>query len=366
MADVHRRITRSLTTGKVIDDCIIKDTPDKILHRRMKDADDIRVELVMEGALKLFEEVGADVSEVYSQPRIAQEAVLKTFGGTIVRPGWSLDLTMDDPLTGQPWDLGKGEVRARVKKLVAESKPFMLIGSPPCTMFSTLQNLSKAKRNEKKFNEKEVAKKHVKFCVELYKMQLKGGRHFLHEHPKEATSWTMDEVKDLAETPGVLTAVCDMCAYGLKIKDEKGEALVEKRSKFLTSSPEVCKRISLQCTNKSVHAREAAAPVTEARPKLPGGVPDRYSNITRKHRHANTLGGRARQCQVYSRKFCQAVCEGVAAQKRVGNLGMRSEDLMNVEEMKATLTMASMKDEKGDPSKQLHEDEEEAEWHGAS
>ena len=148
MADVHRRITRSLTTGKVIDDCIIKDTPDKILHRRMKDADDIRVELVMEGALKIFEEVGADVSEVYSQPRIAQEAALKTFGGTILRPGWSLDLTMDDPLTGQPWDLGKREVRARVRKLVAESKPFMLIGSPPCTMFSTLQNLSKAKRDE--------------------------------------------------------------------------------------------------------------------------------------------------------------------------------------------------------------------------
>ena len=80
--DVHRRIIRSLTTGKVIDDCIIKDTLDIILHRRMKDADDIRVELIMEGALKAFEEVGADVSEVYSQPRIAQEAAVRTYGGT--------------------------------------------------------------------------------------------------------------------------------------------------------------------------------------------------------------------------------------------------------------------------------------------
>ena len=52
-------------------------------------------------------------------------------------------------------------------------------------MFSTLQNLSKAKRDVKEFNEKmEVAKKHVKFCIELYKMQMGGGRHFLHEHPK--------------------------------------------------------------------------------------------------------------------------------------------------------------------------------------
>ena len=51
---MHRRITRSLTTGKVIDDIIVKDTPDRILHRRLKDADDIRVELIMDGALKIF------------------------------------------------------------------------------------------------------------------------------------------------------------------------------------------------------------------------------------------------------------------------------------------------------------------------
>ena len=228
--DVHRRIIRSLTTGKVIDDCIIKDTPDRILHRRMKDADDIRVELIMEGALKAFEEVGADVSEVYSQPRIAQEAAVRTYGGTTLKPGWSLDLTLNDPLTGQPWDFTKKEVRARVKELVRDSKPFMLIGSPPCTMFSTLQNMSKANRDEEEFNLKmEIAKKHIQFCLELYGMQLKGGRHFLHEHPKNATSWKMMEVQEFAKTPGVLTTECDMCAYELKIRDEKGEALVEKR-----------------------------------------------------------------------------------------------------------------------------------------
>ena len=80
MQDVHRRIVRSFTTGKIIDDCVVKDTPSRILHRRMKDADDIRVELIMEGALKMYEEICADVSEVYSQPRIAQEAALRTYG----------------------------------------------------------------------------------------------------------------------------------------------------------------------------------------------------------------------------------------------------------------------------------------------
>ena len=65
--DVHRRIVRNLTTGKVIDDCVIEDTPDRILHRRMKDADNIRIDLIMEGALKMYEESGADVAKVYLQ-----------------------------------------------------------------------------------------------------------------------------------------------------------------------------------------------------------------------------------------------------------------------------------------------------------
>ena len=100
----------------------------------------------------------------------------------------------------------------------------------------------------------------------------------------------MNEVKELAGTPGVLSAVCDMCAYGFKIVDEKGEASVEKLSKFLTSSPEVCKRINRQCTNKAKSGERSRVPTDEAaKPKLPGGVPDRYANATRKHRHANTL-----------------------------------------------------------------------------
>ena len=173
----------------MIDDCVIEDTPDRILHRRMKDADNIRVELITKGALKMYEELGADVAEVYSQPRIVQEAAMRTYGGTALKPGWSLDLTLNKPFTGKPWDLGKREVRARVRGLVRESKPFVLIGSPPCTMFSGLQNLSKAKRNEKEFNLKmEIANKHIKFCLELYKMQMEGGRYFLHEHPNNATS----------------------------------------------------------------------------------------------------------------------------------------------------------------------------------
>ena len=67
-----------------------------------------------------------------------------------------------------------------------DTKPFMLIGSPPCTLFSTLQNLSKNVRNEAEFQKQlEIAKKHVRFCVELYTMQIEGEGISSMNIPKE-------------------------------------------------------------------------------------------------------------------------------------------------------------------------------------
>ena len=220
LEDVHRRVVRSLSTGKVIDDCIIEDTPDEVLNRYLRQPDDLRVELTMRGALKMFEDKNADISEIYSQPRIAQEAALRRHGGMVLRPGWSLDLTREDPATGKAWDLSRREVRERVRQLVRDTRPFIVIGSPPCTMFCGLQNLRNGKRDEDLFQKKlEDAKKHVRFCVEIYRMQIASGRFFLHEHPNSASSWAMPEVVGLAMLAGVDTAVCDMCAYGMVAED---------------------------------------------------------------------------------------------------------------------------------------------------
>ena len=118
-------------------------------------------------------------------------------------------------------------------------------------MFSSLQNLKKYTRDPARFKEKlENAKKHIRFCVDLYRMQIEGSRYFLHEHPRRATSWQMFGIVRLAATPGVESTVCDMCAYGMQITDKNGNALVEKSTQFLTNAPEVCKRISQRCSNR--------------------------------------------------------------------------------------------------------------------
>jgi hypothetical protein len=78
--DDYRRVVRSLTTGEVIDDCIIGDVSDQILRRPIPKPDNIRVELIMHDALSMYQRKGADVVELYSQTRIAQEAAIRRYG----------------------------------------------------------------------------------------------------------------------------------------------------------------------------------------------------------------------------------------------------------------------------------------------
>ena len=92
-----------------------------------------------------------------------------------------MDLTMDDPATGQPWDLSKPAVQSRVIKNVRDVKPSCVLGSPPCNAFSQLQEISRAKRDPKVMaKELKDGKDHVKFCIEIYRIQLEGRRHFVH------------------------------------------------------------------------------------------------------------------------------------------------------------------------------------------
>ena len=80
-SEVYRRTVRSLTTGKVIDDCLVDDVSDAELHRRLPTVDNVRVELTMRQALSMYQRKGADIVEVYSQPRIVQEAGLRKYNG---------------------------------------------------------------------------------------------------------------------------------------------------------------------------------------------------------------------------------------------------------------------------------------------
>ena len=160
------------------------------------------------------------------------------------------------------------------------------------------------------------AQKHVKFCLELYEMQRSAGRYFLHEHPNTATSWQMPEVVAFASQSDVETAVCDMCAYEMKVRDGEGEAYARKSIRLMSTAPQVLKWLRKTCSNPDIPdaQRRVAKPMPPAAKSMAiahgvcgaisvrtdepaGETPgSKLREGAAKHRHASLTGGLAKKC----------------------------------------------------------------------
>ena len=135
-------------------------------------------------------------------------------------------MTVNDPDGGQPWDLSKHAERAILKKLVTEGEPFVaVVGSQPCVDVCPLQALSAGRQDPNvKAERLAKAKVRIKTCMEIYALQVRAGRYFVHEHPLTATSWKMPEVEEVAQMDGVRVVSVDMCQFGLTVRDAQGQA----------------------------------------------------------------------------------------------------------------------------------------------
>ena len=149
------------------------------------------------------------VAEVYSAPRITK--TLKLMPSMELIQGFALNLSGEDE-NGESWDFTRADMRAKARALLLEEKPFLLIGSPPCTAFSSCQALNVARLG---WTAKDVKRRraegelHTRFCCELCKLQAEANRYFLHEHPANTTSWLLSEVREMLESNGVQRVVCD-------------------------------------------------------------------------------------------------------------------------------------------------------------
>jgi hypothetical protein len=77
----------------------------------------------MSKALKR-ENISVAVMEIYSPPRV--DAIARMWD---LLPGWSLDLTVDGPDDGKPWDFSKPEKRDTIEQLLMDKPVLLLIGS---------------------------------------------------------------------------------------------------------------------------------------------------------------------------------------------------------------------------------------------
>ena len=147
--------------------------------------------------------------------------------------------------SGEAWDFNKSSDRIEARKYIEEQKPTWVIGCPPCTFFS----LWNQAMNHRKMHPDEVEKRrkeavrHLRFVVGLYMIQLTNGRHFLHEHPETASSWSDPSILELLSMPRVSSVVSDQCEYGLLTPGPGGVPMPAKKpTRWASSSPHMLKR----------------------------------------------------------------------------------------------------------------------------
>ena len=173
------------------------------------------------------------ILEVYSPPRVTKKAEKNGFTA-----GGALDLS-----TG--WDFCKPSHQKAALRLVNELQPVLVVLSPPCTTFSALRNLSNFKRDQATIAQEEAeGRLHVRFSVQLARIQHRAGRGFLFEHPRNATSWTTTELQQLRQEDGVHAVAVDLCRFGLKTS--KGAPAL-KPTLLLTNIEELATVLHRRC-----------------------------------------------------------------------------------------------------------------------
>merc|ERR1712020_678096 len=99
-------------------------------------------------------------------------------------------------------------------------------------MFSKLMNLNRDRMDPERYRAAlREAIQHVEFCLELYRLQHRAGRYFLHEHPAYATSWELPSVRRFIQQTDARVTIADMCTYGMMIEGK----LVRKPTRWMTN-----------------------------------------------------------------------------------------------------------------------------------
>ena len=116
---------------------------------------------------------------------------------------------------------------------------------------------------------------HLEFCLEIYDMQEKAGRYYLHEHPAGASSWNLPQVRQFILDHSAHLVTMDMCCYGMVIKGKP----TRKPTRWMTNSESLMEALSLRCKGD--------------------------------HEHAPLIGGnRSQISQVYPEPLCRAIVDG--------------------------------------------------------
>ena len=260
---------------------------------------------------KALKQISTDIREVYCPTGVAM--MEESMGLNDV---YAMDLT-----TG--WDFTATVHQQAASDYIKRMKPKIVIGSPMCSLLNSLSNSSRMGDLCEKFTE---AKEHIRFVIGLYEQQSREGRWFLHEHTSGATSWDLEEVKNLENKAGVDLYIADQSVYGSEIgRSNRGAAKPAMRmTRFMTNSIEIC--IELQksrgdgiddrlCRAKSVDGVQREVIVCDGK---------------------DSLGVSLSTCSTWSSRYpaevCKAISRGLWMQNRMEKQNLKILANINVED----------------------------------
>ena len=102
-----------------------------------------------------------------------------------LNPGVIVDMNVDPEK-----DTRVDTYRVQARHDISKCDPLIVIAAPPCTVFSSMQNI-----NQKHHGTPEWERKYqdgltlLQFSVDVCWDQISRGKFFLHEHPATASSW---------------------------------------------------------------------------------------------------------------------------------------------------------------------------------
>ena len=183
------------------------------------------------------------VAELYNPERFAQPA--KKLG---LLPGEAYDLQLGD-------DLLESGTRDQARSYFQTVRPGLVVISPPCTLFSRLQQLSKWKTHDPESMNQYLrrlrqAKVLLHFGLEIAQIVMDYNGIFVFEHPLTSEAWQLPKMQKFMQQDDVQLARGDQCMYGLV--DYYGKKL-QKPTGWMTNSIAVVQRLSLKCDRQHTH-----------------------------------------------------------------------------------------------------------------
>ena len=172
-------------------------------------------------------------------------------------------------------DLTRDSVRQQVRKDIEKEDPLILLGAPPCTVFSPMQNINQKHHiGEAWEKKKQDGMDLLLFATQCYWDQIERGMFFLHEHPATASSWGLNALQELEAYPGVHVVTADMCRWGMRVRDEIPEDqgqpyLVKKPTKWMTNCKPLAELLSLRCDGTHSHVRLEGGTLTKRAASYP-------------------------------------------------------------------------------------------------